>query len=93
MINECLAVLTRCDFLPMEKLRIEGRLIYIKKILIRTPQHGGFSKNGNGEADFKELVRQLSESAQNGHDRYDAANVLEVIGRIEATLNSGQNFH
>ncbi len=83
----------RSDFLPMEKLRIEGQLIYIKKVLIRPPQQGRFTQSGFCEADFEALARQLSEAAQNGSDRYDAANVLEVIGRIEATLHSGQDFH
>lgn len=92
MINECLAVLMRCDFRPMEKLRIEGQLIYIKKILIRIPQQGRVTISGFCEADFEALVRQLSEAAQNGY-RHDATNILGVIGRIEAMLNSSQSVH
>ncbi|MBJ6799659.1 hypothetical protein [Geomonas propionica] len=84
MINKCLAVLMLCDMGTTDKLRVEGRLIHIKKLLVRNSFPGApLSHYCRCEVELEKLLAQVDEISEKGCDRQNLVVLFKHIDVIE----------
>lgn len=84
MTNECLRRLMLCDIPAMEKLRLEGKLIHMKKMLVTGPFLPG--SHSICEMDLEKLLERISEISAAGYDKEALQNISCLADRVETVL-------